>query len=302
MIARSWITKTCLGALLMLAPVTAASGQAPISTLDRIVETGTLRIGYSADSAPFSYLDADESIIGYSIDLCGRVAERLQQQLGLAELKIAYVRRTTSDRVALLKNGDIDIECVASTNNAERRNSVAFSYPHFMTAVQFVALKAGGLRAVADLKGRTVTSTSGTTVISSLNAISRERGLSIAVMSTPDHETGFDLMATGRVSAFVMDGILLAAMAANATDPGQYILSSDALGPPEPYGLMLRRDDAAFVDAVNAALFEIYTEGEIEPIYEKWFMQPVPPHGVNLHFPMSEALAAAFATPVVVGD
>lgn len=301
MMARDWIATLCLG-MLLLAPVTTASAQAPASTLDRIVETGTLRIGYSPDSAPFSYLGADNSIIGYSIDLCGRVAQLLQARLGLAELEIAYVRRTPSDRVALLKNGDIDIECVASTNNAERRNSVAFSYPHFMTAVQFVALKASGLRAVADLKGRTVTSTSGTTVIGSLNAISRERGLNIAVMSTPDHETGFDLMATGRVSAFVMDGILLAAMAANAEDPGQYILSSDALGPPEPYGLMLRRDDTAFVDAVNAALFEIYTTGAIGPIYEKWFMQPVPPHAVNLHFPMSGALAAAFATPVVVGD
>ncbi|WP_332686880.1 amino acid ABC transporter substrate-binding protein [Devosia sp.] len=302
MMARGWITKACLGALLMLAPLATASAQAPVSTLDRIVETGTLRIGYSPDSAPFSYLDADNSIIGYSIDLCGRVAELLQRQLGLAELDIAYVRRTPSDRVALLKNGDIDIECVASTNNAERRNSVAFSYPHFMTAVQFVALKAGGLSALADLKGRTVTSTSGTTVIGSLNAVSRERNLNIAVMSTPDHETGFDLMATGRVSAFVMDGILLAAMAANAEDPGLFMLSSDALGPPEPYGLMLRHDDAPFTDAVNAALLEIFTQGEIGAIYEKWFTMPIPPHGVNLHFPMSDALAAAFAAPAVVGD
>jgi glutamate/aspartate transport system substrate-binding protein len=294
-------SRIVLGALLMFAPV-AASAQAPASTLDRILETGTLRIGYSPDSAPFSYLDADQTIIGYSIDLCGRVADRLRQQLGLAELEIAYVRRTPSDRVALLKNGDIDIECVASTNNAERRNSVAFSYPHFMTSVQFLALKASGLSLLADLKGRTVTSTAGTTVIGSLNAISRERNLNIAVMSTPDHEAGFDMMATGRVSAFVMDGILLAAMAANAEDPSQFMLSRDALGPPEPYGLMLRRDDPAFVEAVNAALRDIYTQGEIGPIYEKWFTSPIPPHGVSLNFPMPDALAAAFAAPAVVGD
>lgn len=301
MMSRAWTTLATLGGLL-LASMTAASGQAPASTLDRIAETGTIRIGYSPDSAPFSYLDADDTIIGYSIELCGRVAQLLQEQLGLAELDIVYVRRTPSDRVALLKNGDIDIECVASTNNAERRNSVAFSYPHFLTAVQFIALKDGGPHVVGDLKGRTVASTSGTTVIGELNAISREQNLNIAVVPTPDHETGFDLMATGRVSAFVMDGILLSTMAANAENPSLFAVSGDALGPPEPYGLMLRHDDAPFVAAVNAALLEIFTRGEIGPIYDRWFTKPIPPRGINLNLPMSAALEAAFAAPAVVGD
>lgn len=294
--------RALLSGLLLLVSATASSGQAPASTLDRIAETGTIRIGYSPDSAPFSYLDGDDTIVGYSIDLCKRVAELLQKQLGLAELDIAYVRRTPSDRVALLKNGDIDIECVASTNNAERRASVAFSYPHFLTAVQFIALKDGGPRVVADLKGRTVASTSGTTVISELNAISREQNLNIAVVPTPDHETGFDLMATGHVAAFVMDGILLSTMAANADDPSRYAVSSDAVGSPEPYGLMLRHDDAPFTEAVNAALFEIYTQGEIAAIYDQWFTNPIPPRGINLNLPMSAALQAAFATPTIVGD
>lgn len=302
MTTRGWTAKVLLTGLLLLASATASNGQAPVSTLERIAETGTIRIGYSPDSAPFSYLDADDTIVGYSIDLCKRVSELLQQQLGLAELDIAYVKRTPSDRVALLKNGDIDIECVASTNNAERRNSVAFSYPHFLTAVQFIALKDSGPRIVADLKGRTVASTSGTTVISELNAISRERDLNIAVVPTPDHETGFDLMATGRVSAFVMDGILLYTMAANADDPSLYEVSGDAIGAPEPYGLMLRHDDAVFTEAVNAALFEIYTQGEIGTIYDKWFTMSIPPRGINLNLPMSNALQAAFATPTIVGD
>ena len=302
MIVQGRTVKILLTALLLLASAATSNGQAPASTLDRITETGTIRIGYSPDSAPFSYLDADDTIVGYSIDLCKRVAELLQQQLGLAKLDIAYVRRTPSDRVALLKNGDIDIECVASTNNAERRNSVAFSYPHFLTAVQFIALKAGGPRVVADLKGRTVASTSGTTVIGELNALSRAQNLNIVVVPTPDHETGFDLMATGRVSAFVMDGILLSTMAANADDPSLFAMSSDTVGSPEPYGLMLRHDDAQFTEAVNAALFEIYTQGEIGAIYDKWFITPIPPRGINLNLPMSDALAAAFATPTVVGD
>lgn len=296
------MVRTLLLALLGLAASTPSNAQAPASTLERIVETGTLRIGYSPDSAPFSYLDANGEVTGYSIELCGRVAEKLQVQLGLAALEIAYVRRTTSDRVALLQNGDIDMECVASTNNAERRKSVAFSYPHFLTAVQFVSLKDGGPRVVADLQGRTVASTSGTTVISELNAVSRQRNLNIAVVPTPDHETGFELMASGRVSAFVMDGILLSSMTAKADDPGRFFLSDDALGPPEPYGLMLRHDDAAFTQAVNAALFDIFTSGDIGAIYDRWFTQPIPPRGVNLNLPISAALQAAFAAPAIVGD
>ncbi|MGV8831002.1 MAG: amino acid ABC transporter substrate-binding protein [Devosia sp.] len=299
--AKAWI-KTLLTICLLLDTAAGATAQAPVSTLDRIVETGTLRIGYSPDAAPFSYLDTDNTVVGYSIDLCVRVAELIQQQLGMDSLEIAYVRRTPSDRVALLQNGDIDIECVASTNNAERRNSVAFSYPHFMTAVQFVALKDSGLRTLADLKGRTVSSTSGTTVIGALNAASREQRLNIALMPTPNHETGFELMATGRVSAFVMDGILLSNMVANAQVPSRFQLSLDTVGPPEPYGLMVRHDDVAFKDAVNAALRHIFTGGEIAPIYKKWFTMPIGPQGINLQLPMSDLLAAAFAAPAEVTD
>jgi len=299
--ATAWI-KTALAAGLMLATVGAASAQASVSTLARIAETGTLRIGYSPDAAPFSYLDADGKVVGYSIDLCGRVAQSLQRQLGLDKLEILYVRRTPSDRVALLQSGEIDIECVASTNNAERRKSVAFSYPHFVTAVRFVALKDGGPRFLADLKGRSVASTSGTTVIGEINAISREQNLNIALMPTIDHETGFDLMATGRVSAFVMDGILLSNLVANADNPSLYQLSQDTVGPPEPYGLMMRHDDLAFKDAVNAILRQIFTDGEIVPIYDKWFTSPIVPRGVNLELPISDVLAAAFANPVEVGE
>lgn len=301
MMPRAW-TKHLLSAGLLLLWAVGAHAQAPASTLDRMVATGTLRIGYSPDTAPFSYLDADNQVVGYSIDLCGRVAQLLQQQLGMDSLKIAYVRRSPSDRVALLQNGDIDIECVASTNNAERRKSVSFSYPHFITAVQFVSLKAGGPRVVADLKGHTVASTSGTTVIGELNRMSRQQRLNIALVPTPDHETGFELMASGRVSAFVMDGILLSSMVANAADPSAYQLSQDTVGPPEPYGLMMRHDDLAFRDAVNTALRQIFTQGEIGPIYDKWFEMPIVPSGINLHLPMSDTLVQAFAEPVAIAD
>jgi len=294
---RRWTANFGLFLLSILGSTVTSSAEAPTSTLDRISETGIVRVGYSTESSPFSYLDGDGKIVGYSIDLCARIADLLKERLGLSAINVAYVRRTPSDRVALLKSGDIDIECVASTNNADRRKSVSFSYPHFMTEVQFVALAANGLGVVADLEGRTVASTSGTTVIGELNAHSRERNLNVAVVPTPDHQTGFELMATGRVAAFVMDGILLSTMAANAEDPSLYLVSSDPLGPPQPYGLMLRHDDAPFKNAVNEALLQMYGTGEVREIYKRWFTMPIPPRGINLHLPMSGALEAVIDNP-----
>jgi glutamate/aspartate transport system substrate-binding protein len=274
----------------------------PSSTLDRLAETHTIRIGYAADDPPFSYLDTDGSVIGYSIDICVRVVDEIRQSIGPSDLKIDYVLRTPSDRFALLKTGSIDLECVASTNNAERRRNFAFSYSHFMTATQFVALKESNLRTIADLSGRTVTSTSGTVNIGQLNAVNRERGLHLAVIPSASHKAAFAMVTEQRASAFVMDGILLATMVASSAKPDAYLISDDALRPPEPYGLMMRHDDIPFKTAVNAALSKIYRSGEIEKIYAKWFMTPIVPHGINLRIPMSVAMKNAFENPVDIAD
>ena len=296
------LAKPAFAALTAVVITLPARAETPISTLDRIVETDTIRIGYSVDASPFSYLDTDKSVIGYSIDLCKQVADKLAEQLGLDTIAIKYVPRTPSDRVLLVQNGDIDIECVASTNTAERRKSVAFTYSHFMTATQFVTLRSQGFKRLADLSGRSVASTSGTIVIGQLTALNRSRSLNLAVVPTPTHEDGFDLMATERVSAFVMDGVFLASMVANAPDPSLFFISPDVLDAPAPYGFMIRRDDVAFRDAVNTALQEIYQSPEMTEIYDKWFNAPIPPHGVNLRMPMSDALKAAFAAPATVAN
>ena len=301
MMTRAMVRASLVGLLLALNLVPALA-QAPASTLDRIRETGHIRIGYSTEVPPFSYLGPDGKVLGYSIDLCNRVSDGIRDQLGLSALTIDYVLRTPSNRVAKINDGEIDIECVASTNTAERRKSVAFSYPHFMTAVQFIALKDGGPRRIAELVGHSVASTMGTTVIGQINAVSREKGLNIAVVPTPDHQVAFDMMASGRVAAFAMDSIILSTRVANAKNPDLYIMSEDAFGPPEPYGLMMRHDDQPFVDAVNAALAGIFSSGEIKQIYAKWFQSPIPPSGTNLQLPMSAALAAAFAAPEAISD
>lgn len=279
-----------------LLPV-AAYAQASEPTLAKIAKTGIVRIGHSAENFPFSYRQPDGTVTGYSTELCLEVVERLRQKLNLAEVKVEFVERTPRNRVAMLRDGDIDIECVASTNNAERRKSVGFSYPHFITGTQFVSLKKSNLRTIDDLEGHTVVATSGTTNIGQLNTINRERSLHIAVIPVETHKDAFQLVTEGRAAAFVMDGILLAAMVAKSSNPDEYELSSDALGWPEPYGLMVRLEDTEFREAINAALVDIYSSDRIKALYEKWFTSPIPPEGINMRVPMSAELKAAFDNP-----
>jgi len=293
----STLRRSALAVSVLLVAATTAHAQTPEPTLQKIEKTGIVRIGYSAEDFPFSYRRADGSVTGYSTELCLEVIDAIRQKLKLADIKIEFVERTPRNRVTMLRNGALDIECVASTNNAERRKSVGFSYPHFITGTQFVSLKKNNLRTIADLAGHTVTATSGTTNIRQLNDANRERSLHIAVMPVESHKDAFQLVTEGRAAAFVMDGILLAAMVAKSEHPEDYVLSSEALGWPEPYGLMVRIEDTEFKAAVNNALLGIYSSGKIERLYEKWFNMPVAPDGTNMRLPMSDALKAAFSNP-----
>lgn len=268
-----------------------------VGTLARIAETGKVVIGYRAAEPPFSFEGANGEIIGFSIDLCQKIVERIGETLGRDNLEVEYLVATPATRFILVKSGTVDLECAATTNNAERRETVDFSYPHFMTATHFVSRRADNIGSVEDLAGRSVTSASGTVNIDQLNALNREKQLNIAVMPTKSNEDAFDLVVTGRASAFVMDGILLAAMIASTPEPSDYVLSTDTLSPPEPYGLMLQRNDPAFKTLVDETLREVFTSGEIDAIYAKWFTSPIPPNGSNLNLPMSPDLQQAFANP-----
>lgn len=293
--------KRLVPSLLILAamalPAQAASDTMS-GTLAKIDESGVVVLGYREGEPPFSFKNTDGSVIGFSIDLCLRIVDSIKQKLGRDDIAVEYAVATPATRFILVKTGAIDLECAATTNNAERRELVDYSYPHFMTATQFVSRRSDGIDSVSDLAGRSVASASGTVNIDQLNALNRAQGLNIAVMPTKSNEDAFDLVATGRASAFVMDGILLAAMVAETPDPAIYVLSSDTLSPPEPYGLLLRHGDLEFKTLVNATLAGIYTSGEIDTIYAKWFTSPIPPRGTNLNLPISPDLAAAFRTPV----
>jgi glutamate/aspartate transport system substrate-binding protein len=291
-----------LKALLLTGLLMVSSGHVfahdPVPTLERMKQSGIIKLGHATKNIPFSYLDNKGEPVGYTIDLCRRVVDHLKEKLSLPNLKIEFVERTASNRVVLLNDGSIDMECVSSTNNEERRKSVAFSYSHFITSTRFVTLKSSGINSINDLAGRTVVVTKGSTNIAQLNTINREKGLYLALVQGVSINDAFDMVTQGKASAFVMDGVLLASLVANSPNPENYVLSSDTLSLPQPYGLMLRRDDPGFKNAVNEALLQIYQSGEITDIYNKWFISDIGPDGVNLKTPMPAELKALFDNPV----
>ncbi|MCM2471930.1 amino acid ABC transporter substrate-binding protein [Rhizobium sp. CG5] len=275
----------------------AARAQSPESTLAKIARTGTVTLGYREAEPPFSYKTPDGKIIGFSMDLCDRVVEGIKTHLKLDTLKTDYVAATSATRFVLVKSGKIDVECAATTNNAERRKVVAFSYPHFATATQFMTRREDNIKTIDDLAGRSVAAASGTVNIDQLNTINREKQLNIGVMPTKTNNEAFELVASGRASAFVWDGILLAAMIAQAPDPSKFALSDELLSKLEPYGLLLRHGDDEFKTVVNATLEKIFTSPEIDTLYARWFTSPIPPDGMNLNLPMSQGLKQTFAAP-----
>ncbi|PWC16689.1 amino acid ABC transporter substrate-binding protein [Brenneria roseae subsp. roseae] len=281
--------------LLAIAESSLARAERSISTLERIRQTETLRIGYGI-TPPFSYVGPDGRIIGYSIDLCERVAQALQAQLGLKRLNIEYVFRTPSNRVQLLNSGAIDIECVASTNTAERRRSVAFTHSHFFVTTYYVALAKNNLRTLTDLRGRSVSVALGTVNVSQITLVNREKTLNLSIVAVDTLQKAFDLVGQEKVSAFAMDDILLYTMIAASPNPQDYTVSSEPVSEQMPYGFMVRLNDDDFREAVNTALRNIYRSAEMNRIYSRWFTQPIPGKGINLQWPMSDSLKALTIT------
>jgi glutamate/aspartate transport system substrate-binding protein len=208
---------------------------------------------------------------------------------------------TSATRIPLMANGTIDLECGSTTNNLERQKQVAFTITHFVTANRFVSKKSANLKTLNDLKGKTVVSTSGTTNIKNATELNVEKKLGMNIIAAKDHAEAFLTVDTGRAVAFFMDDILLYSLVANSKNPQDWVISADALTV-EPYGIMLRRDDPAFKKVVDGAVRNLYKTGQINAIYEKWFLKPVPPKGVNLNVPMGVVFKKVVANPTDSGD
>jgi glutamate/aspartate transport system substrate-binding protein len=281
-------------ALLLGALTGAASAvaQAPASTIDRIRETGSMRIGYGT-TAPFSFTQADGSIAGYSIDLCNELAREIAGPIGVSAVRIEYVPRTPANRIQLLNDGHIDIECNASTNSQDRRKVVSFAPPHFIAQTHFVALKKSGIRTIDHLRGKTVSVVLGTVNVGQILQFSRDKKLGLAAVPVADVQAAFDLVQDGSVSAFAMDDVLLKSMVIGTGQPDDYVISDEPLGEPAPYGFMTRIDDPAFAELVATSLKRIYRGPKMMEIYDKWFMRPIRGERYSLDLPMSDELKAA---------
>ena len=265
-------------------------------TLKKIKDTGTITLGVRDSSIPFSYLDDKQSYQGYSIDLCMKAATAIQKQLGMTALNVKMVPVTSATRIPLISNGTIDLACGSATNNAERQRVVAFAPTMFITSNRLLSKKSANIKTLADMKGKTIVSTSGTANLKQITVLNGERNLGMNILAAKDHAEAFLMVETGRAVAFAMDDILLFSLAASSKAPTDYAVSTEALSV-EPYGIIERRNDPEFKKAVDTALTNVYKSGEINKIYAKWFQSPIPPKGINLNVPMSAELKAAFAKP-----
>lgn len=273
------------------------SAQTLTGTLQKAKETKKIVIGFQEASVPFSYLDGNQKPVGYTLDICSKIVDAIRKEISEPDLQIEYTPVTSANRIPLLLNGTIDMNCASATNNLERQKQVDFVNTHFLTANRFVSKKSNNLNSIEDLKGKTVVSVAGSVNLNQINRINNERGFGMTVASAKDQLEAFLMLETDRAQAYVMDDVQLAVQAARSKDPGAYVISKDAFGKPEPYGIIIRKNDKPLKDLADKATAALYRSPEIDTIYKKWFQSPVPPNNVNFNYPLDPALAAAFKNP-----
>ena len=286
-----------LAALCLALPAFAQDG----GTLKKIKDTGAITIGHRDASIPFSYYDDQQRPVGYAMDICGAIVEAVKKKLNMPNLKVNYQLVTSANRIPLMANGTIDLECGSTTNNNERQQQVSFTNTYFIPANRWAYKKASNVPTLDTLKGKTIVSTAGTSNIKLVTQINTDKNMGMNIVSANGHPEAFQMVETGRAVAFVMDDILLAGLIANSRNPGEFAISKDFLSL-EPYGAMLRKDDPEFQKVCDDATSELYKSGRINAIYEKWFMKPIPPKNITLHVPMSAELKKTLANPTHTGD
>ncbi len=284
------------GAGLVSSMALSANAQELTGTLKKIKDTGTITIGHRESSIPFSYLDDKQQPVGYAMDLCAKVVDAVKAELKMPNLKVAYQPVTSANRIPLLQNGTIDLECGSTTNSVERQKQVAFGPTYFVVNISAAVKKDSGIKTFADLNGKTVASTSGTTSIPLLRGYEKAKGIDFKELQAKDHAESMQLVASDRAQAFIMDDILLAGQIANQQNPGAYMILSESLRT-EPYSMMLRREDPQFKALVDRAVGNVYKSGEIDKIYAKWFTSAIPPRNINMNFPQTPAIKEAFKSP-----
>jgi glutamate/aspartate transport system substrate-binding protein len=286
-----------IAAAVMAASVIALPALAQDSgTLKKIKDSGAVTMGVRESSGGLSFTVGDGKFAGFHVELCQRVLADIQKQLGMAKVDVKYQPVTSQNRIPLMQNGTIDIECGSTTNNAARQKDVAFAVTTFVEEVRIATKANSGITSIAQLNGKNVATTTGTTSVQLLRKHERANGVDFKEVFGKDHADSFLLLESGRADAFVMDAQILAGLIAKSKTPGDYKIVGEVLNV-EPINIMMRRDDPAFKKAVDESLTKLMKSGEIAKIYDKWFMQPIPPANVRIGLPASDATRAAWASP-----
>ena len=272
------------------APATSGEPSERIDTLKRVRDYATLTIGVREASVPFSYIDSQKQPQGYSVDLCLRVADAIKSELKLPRLDVRFVPVTSSNRIAMVKDGKVDLECGSTTNTRDRQKEVAFAYTTFVAGIKMLARKSSNISGIEDLRGKTIVVTKGTTSEKMLKQMNEDRVLKLSILEAKDHDESFAAVASGRAVAFPMDDVLLYGLISKAQEPDDFAVVGKFLSV-EPYGIMLRKDEPAFERIVDRTLNEMFQSGEIRRIYARWFSTK------ELTVPMNQYLKEAFVVP-----
>ena len=287
------IASTILAAAIF-SPLPAVAQESP--SLKKIRDTGAITLGHRESSIPFSYYDDKQQVIGYSHEMMLKAVDGIKENLKLTKLDTKLMPITSANRITLVQNGSIDMECGSTTNNLERQKQVGFSTTIFVIGTRLLTKKTFGIKDFPDLAGKNVVTTAGTTSERLLRRMNEEKKMGMSIISAKDHGEAFLTLETGRAVAFMMDDALLFGEIAKAKKPADWTVVGTAQSE-EAYGCMLRKDDPEFKKVVDAALTKAMTSGEAEKIYNKWFMNPIPPKGLNLNMPLSDEMKAAYKTP-----
>ena len=283
---------TAAGLALWCAALPAALAQAPSATLDKIKASGKAVLGVRESSPPMAYaLGANEKYVGYHVELCERVLKEIAPTA-----KLEYMAITAQSTMPLVSNGTVDIGCGPTTNNLARQQQVAFAVTSYVSEVRMAVRKDSDLKSISQLGGRTIAASTGTTAVQLLRKQERVVGSPIKTVLGKDHHESFMLLESGRADAFVLDDNILAGVIANSKDPSAYRIVGEPLGA-EPIALLFRKDDPGFKAAVDGVLTRLMQSGEMEKIYTKWFVNPIPPKNASLNLPLGNALRQLFATP-----
>ena len=265
-------------------------------TLKKIKDSGTITLGARESSGALAYTLGDGKYVGFHTEMSERIAADLQKQLKMAKLDVKFQPVTSQNRIPLVQNGTVDLECGSTTNNAARQKDVAFAMTTYVEEGRIVVRANSPIKGIADLNGKTVATTTGTTSVQTLRKNKRAANMDFKEVFGKDHADSFLLLESGRADAFVMDGQILAGLVSKSKSPADYKILAEVLSV-EPIACMMRKDDPAMQKAVDTSIQAMVKSGELAKMYDKWFVQPIPPSNTKVGLPLSDATKNAWMNP-----